>query len=111
MDFEKNLKEIGEIFDKYVKPPPMFDLDEEKTKGTDVYTHTIKVTPDTTIIKNTVVPKGTKVDFGNETLPELPEEDEAEKDDGKKSEKDKSEKDKSKKDDGKKEKKRRKRKK
>ena len=89
MDFQKNLKEIGDIFDKYVKPPPMYDLEEEKSPDSDVYIHTVKVTPDTTIIKNTVVPKGTKVDFGPEVLPELqPEKEESEKDDSKKSEKD-----------------------
>lgn len=85
MDFQKNLKEIGDIFDKYVKPPPMFDLKEEKSTDSDVYIHTVKVTPDTTIIKNTVVPKGTKVDFGPKVLPKKqPEKEESEKDDSEK---------------------------
>ena len=82
-DFNKNLKEIGEIFDSYVKPPAMYENEEQEDAGVNVYTHTVNVTPEMSIIKNKVVPKGTKVEFEPEKLEKLPEKKEKEEKKGK----------------------------
>ena len=90
-DFNKNLKEIGEIFDRLNPPPAMFEGKEEsEIPEVSVYSNTVKVTPNVTIVKNKIVPYGKKADFENEkmvTMPEKVEEEESKKNNEKGNEK------------------------
>ena len=55
----------------------MYENDgKQEDNDVNVYTHTVKITPEISIIKNKVVPKGTKVEFKPEKLEKLVEEQE-----------------------------------
>ena len=77
-DFNKNLKEIGEIFDRLNPPPAMFEGEtESEIPEVSIYSNTVKVTPNVTIIKNKIVPYGKEADFESENMVTIPEKQEA----------------------------------